>query len=134
MHKYWTLTESALALKGPVMEAEFAIDERTPLSLYDGLLPQLIENRRFAIKKDEQFSIRDFTAQQQVLTMQWKVSQSRVPGLENENYKLKGQLRASQHELSSIKFWIDLMEDGVDTKQLVKEYSIIKQQYKELAD
>ena len=58
--------------------------------------------------------------------MQWKVAQSRVPGLEAENYQLKGQVRMKENELSCIKFWIDLMEDGIDTKQLVKEYSIIK--------
>lgn len=41
--------EAMLALKGPVMEAEYAIDERTSLVLYDCLKPMIKENRRFKI-------------------------------------------------------------------------------------
>lgn len=45
--KHWKQTESLLALKGPVHEAEFAIEEKSPLVLYDCLIPTLRENRRF---------------------------------------------------------------------------------------
>ena len=55
--------EEILALKTPVMEAEHAIDDRTPLSLYDCLIPKLKEHRRFKIVKDSKFSIADFNAQ-----------------------------------------------------------------------
>ena len=37
----------ALANKSPVNEAEYAFDERTPLSLYDSFIPQLREHRKF---------------------------------------------------------------------------------------
>jgi len=37
----WKLTELALAQKSPALEAEFALDERTPLGLYDCLVPAL---------------------------------------------------------------------------------------------
>ena len=43
------MTEAALALKGPIMEAEHALDERSPLSLYDCLIPQIKELRRFKL-------------------------------------------------------------------------------------
>ena len=36
--------EKSLALKSPVMEAEFATDERSALSLYDCLVPMLKEH------------------------------------------------------------------------------------------
>ena len=39
---------------------------------------------------------------------------------------------AKDNEITCINFWKDLMEDGVDTKHLAKQYSEIKQKYKEL--
>ena len=54
--------EMALAQKTPVMEAENAIDETNPLSLFDCLVPKIKENRRFRIQKDDAFSIADFKA------------------------------------------------------------------------
>ena len=41
--------EQALVLKTPVMEAEFAMDDRSPLNLYDCLIPKIREQRRFLI-------------------------------------------------------------------------------------
>lgn len=41
--------EYSLAIKSPVLEAEYAIDERTSLSLYDCLVPKIKEHRRFRI-------------------------------------------------------------------------------------
>ena len=42
------------------MEAEYAIDERTCLELYDCLVPRIKEHRRFKLLKDAEFSIADF--------------------------------------------------------------------------
>ena len=38
--------ESALALKNPIFDAEYALDENNPLSLYDCYLPQLEDWRK----------------------------------------------------------------------------------------
>ena len=57
------LLEGILALKTPVLEAENAIDDRSPLGLYDCLIPKLKEHRRFKLTKDSEFSIADFNAQ-----------------------------------------------------------------------
>ena len=54
--------EGVLSLKTPVLEAENALDDRAPLSLYDCLLPKLKEHRRFKLMKDSKFSIADFEA------------------------------------------------------------------------
>ena len=54
--------EKAIALRTPVMEAEFAIDDRTSLNLYDCLIPKIREHRRFRFHKDDSFSIADFKA------------------------------------------------------------------------
>ena len=44
-----TMLEIAVAQKTPVMEAEYAIDDKSKLSLYDCLIPKLKEFRRFKI-------------------------------------------------------------------------------------
>ena len=48
----WKTAEQLSSVKTPVMEAEFAIDERSALSLYDCMVPRLKEHRRIAYKKD----------------------------------------------------------------------------------
>ena len=48
--QYWKMTEILLANKSPCMEAEYAMDERTPLQLYTGMIPMLKEQRRYEFK------------------------------------------------------------------------------------
>jgi len=43
--------ESLLAQKSPVNEAEYAFDERTPLTLYDCLTPKVKEFRKFTSER-----------------------------------------------------------------------------------
>ena len=62
MHKYVTMLEERIAMRSPTLEAEHAIDDRTALTMYDCLMPQLREHRKFRITKDSQFSIEDFKA------------------------------------------------------------------------
>ena len=49
MHNYWLTFEKAYALRTPVCEVEFAMDERSPLQLYDCLVPKLREHRKLHI-------------------------------------------------------------------------------------
>ena len=65
--------EKCYALKTPVMEAEFALDERSPLSLYDCLVPVLKEHRRFKINLQDKFNINDFKSQQRVKQLEWEL-------------------------------------------------------------
>ena len=39
LHSQWRLYEQAFMMKSPAMEAEYAHDDRTALSLYDCLIP-----------------------------------------------------------------------------------------------
>ena len=70
MHKYVAKLEERLAMRSPTLEAEHAIDDRTALTLYDCLMPQLREHRKFRIAKDAQFSIEDFNAQLKIRTLE----------------------------------------------------------------
>ena len=58
----WNHSERALALKSPVMEAEYAFDQRTALSLYDCLIPTLREQRRLWVQRDYKLTIADMRA------------------------------------------------------------------------
>ena len=55
------------------MEAEYALDDRSPLELFNCLVPKLYEHRRFSLKKDEKFSIADFKSQQAVFKLQLQI-------------------------------------------------------------
>lgn len=65
--------EQCFALKTPVMEAEYALDERTSLGLYDCLVPMLKEHRRFKINFEEKFSVNDFKTQQRVKELEYEL-------------------------------------------------------------
>ena len=59
------------ALKTPICEAENALDERSPLDLYNCLIPKLKEHRRYKVTKDSQFSIVDFNAQMKARDLEY---------------------------------------------------------------
>lgn len=69
----WKITEILLAQKTPVFEAEYALDERTPLSLYDCLVPKLKQQRRLVVQETAKFSIEDFRAKQNALRLEWEL-------------------------------------------------------------
>ena len=52
----------ALALKTPVNEAEYAIDDRTALSLYDCLIPKIKEHIKFKVRPEIIFGVEDLRA------------------------------------------------------------------------
>ena len=58
----WVECEKALALRTPVREAEYALDDWTPFRLYDCLLPMIKEKRRFIVTKDMKLSANDYKA------------------------------------------------------------------------
>ena len=49
------LCEIALSNKSPVNEAEYAFDGRTPLQLYDGLIPKLREYQTYRVCEGSKF-------------------------------------------------------------------------------
>ena len=65
-----TMLEERIAIKSPTLEAEMAIDDQTPLILYDCLIPKLKEHRRFRITQDSEFSISDFMTQKRIRTLE----------------------------------------------------------------
>ena len=44
--------ENMISLKTPICEAEYALEEKSPLDLYNCLIPKLKEHRRFKLRSD----------------------------------------------------------------------------------
>ena len=69
----WIIYEKAYCMKTPVCETEFAMDERSPLQLYDCLVPRLREHRKlhipFELYTDKQM-LEDLKAKKQIMELQ----------------------------------------------------------------
>ena len=128
----WILVELSLAQKSPTMEAEFALDEKTALSLYDCLVPVLKEQRRFKIMPDTSLSISDFRTQLKVSQLQRELEQKSLPRMKKENERLKEHLEQLKNEVSIINWYLDIYEDGGDTKEVIEQYAILKNEHKRL--
>ena len=83
--QYWMMTETALAQKSPVMEAEYAYDERTALSLYDCLIPKLKENVRLIRPKYYTETVEDYVSKSKIRHLELELSKRKVPKLLEEN-------------------------------------------------
>ena len=77
----------------PVQEAEFAMDERSPLSLYDCLVPTLKEHRRKKINLNDKFSLEDFRTQLKLKQLERDLQQQEYPNLVEENAFLKTKVK-----------------------------------------
>ena len=74
--------EIALAAKSPVNEAEYAFDERSPLILYDCLIPKLKEHRKFKAETSNIHTrgclVTDYEAKAQVLLLQKQIDELKL--------------------------------------------------------
>ena len=114
------LLEVALAQKTPVMEAEYAMDNRTALDFYDCLVPKLREHRRFRILKDADFSIADFKEQVRVKNLELMLEKKKLPKLQKENAEMAEKIKELESELEIVQWYLTVMEDGIDTKEVVE--------------
>ena len=103
-------------LRAPVREAEYAIDDWTPLRNFDCMIPQIKETRLFRIKPMSEFSMEDFKAQQKIKQLEWDLSKKAMPLLKAENVKQLAIIERQKEDLKLLDFWKELMESGVDTE------------------
>ena len=122
--------ELAYVQKTPVMEAEYALDQRTALSLYDCLTPMLKEHRRFKIIIEDKFSVNDFKTQQKLRQLERELEKRSMPRLLEENAKLNARVKQQENELEVVNWYIEILEEGVNTKQLVQEYTKLKKDHR----
>ena len=81
------------------MEAEYALDDRSPLDFYNCLVPKLKEHRRFSLKNDQKLSIADFRAQQEVYKLKLKLEKEKLPRMESEYALMREKNEMLENEL-----------------------------------
>ena len=93
--KRWQYSEEALALKSPVMEAEYAYDDKTTLSLYDCTVPKIKEHRRLILPQDYKETILDYRAKTDSIRIEQDLffKKKRQWELENERDQLKDKVK-----------------------------------------
>jgi hypothetical protein len=114
------------------MEAEFAVDESSALSLFDCLVPSMKEFRRYKINLNDKFTVADFKVQQEVKMLEWDLHRSRMPVLIEDNDYLARKNEQLMKELEIVNWYIRVMEDGLDTKELIKKYYNLQQKTERL--
>ena len=120
-----------VALKTPVMQAEYVVDDATAFSLYDSLIPKLREHRKFRIPMGKQNFIEDFKSQMQVRQMEQDLEQRKLPEKSFECEMLKCKLRQFEKEAELVKWYINIMEEGIDTKEIVTKFKQLKDEFTE---
>ena len=121
-------------MKSPTLEAEHAIDDATALSLYDCLVPQIKELRRFKVTKDSEFSVADFRSQLKIKQLDYDLEMKRLPQARVEIKTLTDQLEQFKDEQKIVQWYCETMEQGIDTKKLVGEYAKLRKEYDFLSD
>ena len=71
-------------------------------------------------------------AQQRVRELEWHLEQKALPKLQAENKVLKEKLTAMTNEFHILQWYLSVMEDGVDTREIVKEYYDLRKKNKRL--
>ena len=88
----WAIFEKAYMLKSPVLEVEFAHDDRSPLSLYDCLIPKLREHRQLKIRPELYLTenlICDMQAKKIILEIEHDLEKKRFPVMKAEVQELE---------------------------------------------
>lgn len=126
-----------LALKAPVMEASFEISEKSPLVLYDCLIPKIKEHeyevylKCHACKEKRQLlGIIDPTVQAKQLTVQQQYWQ--MYSLQQDNEELVRFNTQLQQEAEIVQWYISVFEDGQDTREILELYSKLKVKHRKL--
>lgn len=137
LYRKWLSCEQALAMKAPVREAEFALDDASALSLYDCLTPLIKEHRRFKLdigKIRKIYSRADYHSKQKVEQLKADERAQNYPRVIKENGQLRARVTQLENELSIVEWYLDVLEQGIDTKEIIVEYTKLKKKHKRLQD
>ena len=115
-------------LKTPALEAEYAHDDRSPLQLYDCLIPKLREHRMLQIRPEYASTnlINDLKMQKEVFELELKVMKNRglIPKLRGkiEHYKIRlDQLKHEASEIKSVTQAVQL-DHRLDAENIIENY------------
>ena len=68
----------------------------------------------------------DVQAQVRVRELDWELQKQKLPLMTAENVELKYRVEQLEKELEVVQWDLSVLEDGVDTREVVKEYCDLK--------
>ena len=104
------------------MEAEYAYDETSALSLYDCLVPKIKSRRRIICKQDYKMTVQDIVEKQKANQMEWDlfIKKNDFQKLKDENEMLKYKNKQMETKQKILDLYKELMENGIDTEELLR--------------
>ena len=111
--------EMLLALQSPVLEAEYHINHDEVLYPYDSYLPQLKEHLR-----TKTVSLNSKHVQKLAEAEKQKEDEIKAEylSLKSENLLLKEKIQQQEKEFEIVHWYQKVMEEGIDTKQMLNYY------------
>ena len=65
-------------------------------------------------------------------TLEARLEKQELPKLRADNATMAAKIEQLENELFIVKWYMDVMEEGVDTKEIVEKYSVLKKDHKVL--
>ena len=102
------------------------------MGLYNPLIAGAKEHRRIIIPKASQISIEDVNAKSEALRYQHGIDSMNVKKVRKENEKLRFEHRMKEYKLEILNWYLEVMEEGIDTKEVTHKYLELKKKHNQL--
>ena len=64
--------------------------------------------------------------------LELQLEKKELPKLKKENAMMAEKIKSLENETDIVKWYLEVMEDGVDTRELVEKYADLKKEHKTL--
>ena len=124
-----------MAIEKPVEEAQYALDKKSALKLYDCLVPEIAAYRPLKLK-DMSIDTRtvNYQAKLELAYLDKKSASWKLPLLVKENSHLVEQNKRLNEDLEIVRWYIAIMEQGRNSKTLLKDFLAAQEEIRKLKD
>ena len=111
IHEKWKAAEFASIYINPLSEYNYGVDKNTPLKKFNFITPSIGEHLKIlADQKQKEYNEK----------------------LKKENTALRAANEQLQEQLDTLVFWEDIMEQGVDARDLIVEFGNLQNEHRKL--
>ena len=111
IHEKWKAAEFASIYINPLSEYNYGVDKNTPLKKFNYITPSIGEHLKIlADQKQKEYNEK----------------------LKKENTALRAANEQLQEQLDTLVFWEDIMEQGVDARDLIVEFGNLQNEHRKL--
>ena len=129
-HKDMVQAELALALRNPILEAEYYLNDEQPLNLYEGLLPQL---RKYCRSRPsyvaEHKEMRAMLQREQDMTLMLSNQTLRT-----QNQKLQERNLYLEDQMKIVEWYNKVLADDIQGRDLLMKFEASQKQVVELTE